>query len=1022
VLKTWFLTIFLPTAVLLEAAGECTRRLTRPKRAGNKVVEEMMMPEGLKGVLELSEKEGGWRLFSKQDVWYASLYVTAKRGMDVSRVMMSHFSLADMGSCFVVDFSKKKQGSTEVHYYPFARAFEKELAFSKFNDVAETARKTTNILGRLISAFTSAGDVLIDERSTKPRNPKELSAILLSILNRRPGILLLDHLEEIDEENVELLKHLTEAIQREAVRTGRHTPPILAAGFGEYGYRDKVLSILEGLSTEQVRGCVEFRMQYADPASWYLDRMSAPIQLKLHLALLFKSKQRNDVPENITRTIDELRSKGKLFTDPGSGFLLASIDQLGELPDIDHLIEEGHTPKGDAQVIEAMTAAAYIADADGRFHLNVLSHVLDIDTIRLLRILKDAEHQNLVYDLKGQEMFWRYEFTDKALISDFKRLENPRQERTSQLAYEYIRRFVTYHCPAETPAENAQDLREAFGNGQNDISLLILLAERAHLVQPAFPGLAFHLNDLVASLISSHAVSHFNHALTCCSNCRKAAPLLQGREREGLEARLHALRLIEFRLLIEIGRQKDPSIQVLMEEISQACDAHAIDDVQARDFRFLRVRYHFTVFLEEDQRLGPQRLAEIRQEALSEQEQIRAIFYGIKLEPSKNLHFRDASGMGLMLDVQGRYEGILTRLEHLDHSDQRNKGLYREVLNDYAGSFLSDKVLSLLGQVAANSSSTHLTNFLHAIGLETQERLFSRIRELLIRRLKLEKDMEADSDMDPFGTPWLSKLLADRSVDIDKRGLCFTLNYMSRAYKYTGQWDLCLEVSQMSYRFNQELGDGVGEMVSAGVAGSACEALGRTAEAFRWYEKSFGHGWKISHNSRTEMLLNMCRLAQASGDPEDLRLAAFYSRQLERAFISQYVHREAIDDEFAHLLLSSTEGLRRLEPARLPGVLPSWLADGRRLLEGLHALFHQYRTTDASSGDLELPEGVILSGWRLRFSDLQGRVSAGVEAMEMKLHAEAVEEEVFCRFYKVGQLDWRLLQLEVKKRPSHQHP
>jgi len=1020
VLKTWFLTIFLPTAVLLEAAGECTRWLTRPKRAGNKVVEQMMMPEGLKGVLELSEKEGGWRLFSRQDVWYASLYVTAKRGMDVSRVMMSHFSLADMGSCFVVDFSKKKQGSTEVHYYPFARAFEKELAFSKFNDVAETARKTTNILGRLISAFTSAGDVLIDERSTKPRNPRELSAILLSILGRRPCILLLDHLEEIDEENVELLKNLTEAIQRESVRTGRHTPPILAAGFGEYGYRDKVLSILEGLSTEQVRGCVEFRMQYADPASWYLERMSAPVQLKLHLAWLFRSRQRNDVPENITLTIKELRSKGRLFTDPGSGLLLASIDQLNDLPDIDHLIEDGHFPEGDAQVKEAMTAAAYIADADGRFHLNVLSHVLDIDTIRLLRILKDAEHQNLVYDLKGQEMFWRYEFTDKALISDFKRLENPRQERASQLAYEYIRRFVTYHCPAETPAENARDLREAFRNGQRDIASLMLLAERAHLVQPAFPGLAFHLNDLVATLISSHAVSHFDQALTCCKNCRESALLLRGREREGLEARLQALRLIEFRLLLETGKHHDTSIKGLMEELSQACDSHAIDDARARAFRFLRVRYHFTSFSEEDQRLGPERLAAIRQESLSEAEEIRAIFYGIKLEPSWNLHFRDAAAMALMRDVQGRYEGILGRLEQLYLTDPQTRGLYREVLNDYAGSFLSDKVLSLTGVDAAAPSRTFLPGFLHAIGLETPELLFSRIRALLIRRLSLER--ETDAGVEPFGKSRLSELLADRSGDIDRRGLCYTLNYMSRAYLYTNQWELCLDVSEMSYRFNRELGDGTGEVISAGVAGRACESLGRKVEAFLWYERSFGHGWKIKHYSRAEMVLNLCRLAQASGDPQALRLAAFYSNQLEWAFISQHVSREAIDEEFAHLLLSSTEGVRKQEPKGLPGVPQEWLSEGSRLLEGLYDLAHRYRMTDSDSGDRGLPEGVILPGWRLHFTDLNGQLSPGLEGVEMKLYAEAVEEEVLCRFYKVGLLEWRLLHLEVKKRPSHRNP
>ncbi len=1022
VLQTWILKTFLPVTLLVEVIGQLVGLFTRTTRSEPDEVADILMPDGLEG-MELKEVDGRL-VFFKGGRRYASLYVSAKRGMDLRQVK-SHFGIHKLQNCFVVDFSAHKPVGTDVHYFPFAKSFERELAFGKFNDVAEAARKTTNILGRLIAPFTNAGTVLIDERNTKARDPKELTPVLLSILQRSPSILLLEHLEEIDEENLDLLGSLIEAIQKDAVVARNHAPAILGAGYGAYGYRDRVLTLLEKLSYGQIHGLSEFQVRFTDPAGVYLDSLSAPIQLKLHLTALFRAHQRNDVPQNIKKTVEELIAKGQLTWDSDSGLLLGHIDQIRELPEIDHLIGNGHYLKGNAEVMEVMTGASYIADAHGRFHVKALAFVMDIETMRLMRILKEAEHQNLVYDLKSPDLFWWFEFTDKALISDFKHLENPRQERRSQLANEYIRRFVLFHCKEQKPSDNINLITEEYSNGYIALDLLWLLAQRSQMVHPAFPELAYHLNYIAAKLISNNAISHYDRALVCCNNCLEISKLLNDRVRNRLEPSSYELGLIEFRLLLETGRQKEPSVMRLVSDIRNACERNALGKHQIIDFQFLMVRYHFLEFSPQDQLSGKKLLSEISLLELDESEQIRTIFYGIKLVPGKDLNFSNPVSAALAFEVYERYEEILTRLENLDLTYPRNKSLYREVLNDYAGSFLSDKVLSIFNTENDAAAPFYAHEFLNKIGLHDPDRLFSRIHELLNRRLSLESPFIKDkiSVSDAFQRDWLSALLIDTNYNIDKRGLCYTLNYMSRACSYTGKWEQCLQVSAISYRFNREIGDIVGMMMAAGVAAKASEKLANFKDAFNWYKRSFGHGWMVNHYSQTSMLLNMIRVANVSGDTAAVKLCAFYCRQRALSVIRPYALKEAFDDSIRLLLLNSTDGHFRETPAAHTWFPQSWLTDANKFLDGIHSLFSRYleicvdtmNTVSVSFDDSEVSSA---SECLLSISTINISLPKGIEGKEMIMKMTSSDENVFCEFYRFGTDQWRLLNMAPKSNQA----
>jgi hypothetical protein len=195
--------------------------------------------------------------------------------------------------------------------------------------------------------------------------------------------------------------------------------------------------------------------------------------------------------------------------------------------------------------------------------------------------------------------------------------------------------------------------------------------------------------------------------------------------------------------------------------------------------------------------------------------------------------------------------------------------------------------------------------------------LFMVIQKFLAKRIKLELSQKAISvdpnyELSAFDQKSLTYLLNNNDVEIDKRGLCYTLNYYSRALRSIGNEEDAYKYAVVSYQFNIQVGDKIGACLAAGTAGFAASTLAKYEDAYYWFRTSFGIGWSIQHFSIFNMMMHMLHMARLIGDNRKIGEAKFYRRQIELLSVISFMEKKTISDDLALELLSNKREIEKL--------------------------------------------------------------------------------------------------------------
>jgi hypothetical protein len=1019
-IDSWFLTSFLYPTGVIGLVNFLTREYfkRKTKNVSSDVIPAEEQPEHIHTITieadaviqQIPVKNEGQK--NPEVKKYASLYVRSERGTQARKAVECNLlsKLTDI-DLQVIDFNVDK-GTSDVHYLPFAKAFEEYLPYIKFNDVAETARKTSNIIGKALSAITSAAGILIDDGQTKPRKPEEVAELLLEKLSGKRTFLLLDHIEKIDEENIQLLEALVDAIIAKRQKTEKSDkspkvlPLLIAFGAGEFGYRDKVLSLLGKLRREGLQeGVLDFKLIFKNASENFLAKQSLPVQVELHLKDLFVRENHDyspDVVEEIYKALQKNQVIKKVNFE-GQEMQVLSLSDLKQLPDIrkgqdlDEAVHQHTTLK------DVLIAAAYLADSEAKFHLPVLTHALHTDRIPLLHLLKEAEKYNLVYDLKGKDHFYWYAFTDRGLVTDFKEIENPRQEQVSQLANEYYRGYVEFYCRMEDIDANMENLQKMLDTGELEMATLFMLAERAYKVHPAFPVLAYSILYMVVKRAGNNGVGKFAEALDFSQKAKEVYLKLNAADREKLDSKQFDLLKMEFLLMLETGMHKSPEIDSLLQTIDKHFQYGKQVDLERQQFELAKVRLHFIRFSKQDELAGPEICKSLLLEDMEHTLKLRTIFYKLKLVPSNLLFYRKDEGWpDQAIIANDGYRNLISELEKIYSEDLSAKDLYREVLNDYAGSFLTDKLLSVFDPKYNRLDDEKVKTLCNALGLNTGDAMFLKIRELLGKRIALEQQNVVDETRN-FNIDELRKLIGDNSESIDKRGLCFTLNYYARACKAVGKDEEALDFAKLSYEFNTHVGDKTGACSAAGTVGYALMCLNQNEEAFKWFRTSFGQGWSISHYSRFTMVMHMLLIADRLSDKTRKKEAEFYAWQLLQLQVLPYFKKEqAKQHDLPLRLLRNDEDLLKI-------------AETRTMPQPYYQLGN---SPDAFCRKLNMildSEQHSVDGFQIERKMSNGTALDEFETMGLTIHHEN-EKESFCvdAFRVKGCQKWYMSKIEFK--------
>jgi hypothetical protein len=789
-----------------------------------------------------------------------ALQVKGRRGMDGHAVVRHALREHPDVRVLHVDLEAVRPKEVDVHYYPFAEGLAGVVAWTAFNDVAETARKAGNLIGRLLNGITSLGGLLVDEGGSRARKPEEAARIIAPRLAEVPTVLVVDHTDRIDAPCRELLQALAAAL---LAMDPAKRPLLVSCSYATSAGTEAVDSLLEPFAP------VAFTLHYTDLAHRFLesgDNRRLPIMARVHLAALLQREEKDLAPEPLEAVFADLRAT-KAITD-GSPFQVVLMDRLDGLKDIEPRTDTEQVLRDDPELRRVLTAAAYASDGRGRFRITLLARMVGLERMPLLFILKRAEEHNLVVDLKGDAQHDRYAFTDRHAVLELKEPENAHADRLSQLAREYYSMYVRFHVPGVDIDAELQRLDGDLQRGQLHATELFNLAQRATRVHADMPADAERICRFAARMLSTAAHARLDDALACMDNA-DAIQRYRRERGEALDAQ-ESLRadLLRWSILVEQGNAGSADARRIAQRFRAEGAPRGTSDAAKLDLLLLEARYCFLDF-DPDNRSRGEACCDRVMEAGDPLQRARARFYRLKLVPNVDVDLsRPTTDPAKAMAHDQAYVALLAEVRALPSGADARR-LLGEVLNDLGG-LLGDRYL---GAVRRNPDAPGI----RALASDGAEGLFARVNALLTERVRME--MPGHGPLDERA--W-DRLLSGDDTAIDRRGLCYTLNYWTRALRTMGMLDEAVTMGQRAYRLNRAVGDHLGASIAAGTLSDIMEQRGDAAEGFAWQEHSFGHVWFLSDDWRRRYAAwRMLELAHAAGRPDLKAAADHYARQYE---------------------------------------------------------------------------------------------------------------------------------------------
>lgn len=942
----------LPVLVGIELVLLGIERLRKRKFIPYQGKTNEIQPKGIENFEIIWEEEEGdlarYCVASKNDGSKNQVFwIQGKRGLNGNKLVEKYLLPAEVNHFIHINFSEKQaEGSELVHYYPFAKGFESVFSFKRFNDVSETAKKAGNLLGKILGSISEAvGNFLMDESEPKPRHLPELSQEIVKWLTDNPSVVVFDHINLIQQQEQDLLN----AILSKTDQGTKSFPTVFV--FCEYSSFSEKEAIIRTCQAN-LSMLPPFDVVF-DQLAWdFVSKKELPIQAKLKLADTFIREKKDVSPETMEVIFQKMVDDGKIEEDPNSIFPKVEFHQLKKLPEVDYPFEIDEFLSKNEAVKRVLIAAAYASDSTGTFRVRMLEKFCNLDRIQLLFLLREAELNHIIYDKKSGENYDLFAFSDLEFVNGFKETENSSDDIISQLGKEYYRLYVEFFGPTEDVSGYLKSLKEDYYNGKISTDEIELLCHRSAKTFQEFSDLAWEINFWGAQLFSEHQISKFDAAKLCIEDCmlinQKAKNFDRAKERE--------VRALAQKFLIEV-ESNDPakmeSTFELLEKESNLKDQLPTEEYQ--QMLFNQVKACFILFKANHAKRGLEILEQLKTLNPSSFDFTRMDFYRLKLIPSNQTRVGHKDfNESTFEEFESSFLKLLKPVSENLSQYSPEWSIRKEILNDYYGSFLNDRVFGPLSsmQLVSNFSYSLLKNE----EIRDLESLGTCILNGLLQRLEL--DMNLECNVFPNGlkktdlfSPKFKDVLFDSNVVRDRRGICYTMNYLCRYFSYLKDFDSCRKIGILSFQINKLANDQKGCILSSSSIGRAIidQKTNQKEElqlAFHWYEISFGFAYQVDDiysefvawKSMMELVGIVSSIHKESSSIFNKK-ATYYQILMEAKHLIHHFSSHPKIKHFAdRVLLEETEVSKRFKKNKSKFKNHFW-ADSIQLVQKIHQFF-----------------------------------------------------------------------------------
>ncbi len=797
---------------------------------------------------------------------------------------------------------QQKEYKYKLNYYPFVLGFGHLLPENVFNDQAEEARKSGNIIGKVISAITSAGDFLVDDSESKPAEIVKLRNLLLRKLREKKSLIVFENVHLCQGESKELLLSLLQGIMEveaeEALieekykdKLNNKNPIILLTSTHGYHIKNQLEVLLESLinirfgdknftlnekllSEEQNFPpffCLNYKSNFLEN---YISHFKPGVFDKKFLLEKFRKSEKDKSPGIVAELFKKLKGMNVLSFEENQR--LKILKRQFEVPDITDELESfdlviRNIPE---DLFEVIRCCAYSALENGEFDLNAVCSILEKNKLEVLNQLKKGEEQNIIYDAKNKNNWYR--FNDLRYISVLKKQDGKEIEGISQIGKEFYFRWIQYYM------NHFVELSEKFSVHRE---ILVSISERTPLVHDIDPKFAFETLKKLGDFFIKPSISLLDHAHSSYSNalriCISSDQITHQKDHEIAELKVNG-----------ILRTLDQKNELHTDEATKILNESAIlithnPSLQEELYYYKYLAYSKSTSYNPD--TAQSYILEIERDLNSGNHSflftLKLKFLQLLLTPKSRASVDELETMRI------KFEGLLYDIESNPSLLAENEEIYHQILNNLGGSILADE---LIGKLSNSENRTKK----EAYFLESVRLLTKRVQcEFDKCKLMLEKDNSETGTVKTSITQItqqteiyqelqvISPTSVEEALDtihqistvlgqdkyrytVDKKGLSYTLNYLTRAvyhlitdnhkftYSHNENLDpVLIQIADLAFDFNEEVHDSQGYNMAASFRGLIQQLFQRPTLAFEDFERTFVHSFG-NNQFQTNMSLN----------------------------------------------------------------------------------------------------------------------------------------------------------------------
>jgi hypothetical protein len=805
-----------------------------------------------------------------------------------------------------------------VHYPRFAKCFESVFAHNFFNDSTEVSRKAGNLLGNIINNFANIGGFLIDETDPKPRKTDELAEAIANYLVKYPTLhFCFDNIQEIQKDEMDLLISICNLLEKRGKKF-RFT----IIEYTPFTLLDELIKSLK--LNDSIVEIPSYQILYYDIADATLEHKHIPIPLKLKLERLITEEEKDISPEHIDHKIYQYFIAADFFNDTtpwkDQKFAFNSLLRLPETNYHSDLLEKISNNK---ELMNVLVACAHAADADGYFKLKMVEHFTQINRLALLQAMNEAEEFKIISDIKDKTHYDIYLFNDKSMLASLKDTENANIETISQITRFYYFKYIEYFLENDLSINAVDKLFERIELGHIKIEESITLLNRVFPVYQENTAVMFYLLFRGAKYMTLSKTSNYGDAKKFLLQCDEILQSGLLSKSDSLSPEQYGdLLLTKYEVYTEL-REPNEVLNHLYNELMnlKASNKIVFESIEPQ-IVFARIKQCFIYFTSSSVIEGNQLITEYSKTLKSEAHQTRLKFYALKLIPGNSYSNLDSEVFSSSLKA---YLEIIAALENINDNQ-----LKKEVYNDFAGSYVTDKLLSKRAgfenkflEIIENSGYDHADLFLKYVDT------------VFIKRLAIESiNIKSIDDLAQVD------FSIRNNKHFDQRGLCYTLNYLTRYFVANDKIENAISIGKTAYYLNKKVKDHTGACISAGTIGDCYTKLQDYQNAFLFYEKSFGFGYLSNHISASSQIIKMksAIIQMNAADSKLIESVNYYNDLLGKKHVLKHFDFEHDLIKYADTLLISSDEIKPLTEIKGSKFLHSFTENPNALLDIVHGI------------------------------------------------------------------------------------